>query len=709
MNFSPTPKTPVRTPQPGSSNKTIQLTPIWQEVVKNQRLPPDVNENLIFKEISSRLEDPEWPVRQHAFRVLFDVIPIISKDRLDERIIQNDILAKLVMNLGHSAPGVRKVALETIRQYLKQSKYSERMLENFVSYGVKEEGGFETERTGIARENITLGTIISLVEILKPFIFPENGGYAISQQFLTKLIEILGSKLDHPLYQEKCLDTILKIREMIGEGRFARALDRVSDETIKDVLVYKGSKKETVNLEDSGIDLKVSPKKTEEINWSDETKSENSYGDRSPENNENHDSDPPYEMEVENSVTTYHNLKMLKNSEPHLANWNEVEKSLKKKESSDDMSDGTDTDTYTKESAPNNNDDIERFIQMSERSMENETEPKVDTTDSKEPAEAKETSEESDKSPSPRVVLETEIQLSQEKAIKMTIVEDEKDSEVKENEIDLFPNDISDSSESSGERRYVTEDGDLIMKILHNNQEELIQEEEDEEDRKRTPRRVRFGGEVIKLRTPDSDATDITIEIHEVDGNHLNNRPPTAHGKSERRNSVAIYPKDLKPRVDRLVIPEVKGNQISHIPIAVSPVSKNADNFGRERDVSPIKRSLVEGTKIPVVVKENAMGLTVEGTESLNSSSSSETDLKNKLSLLEDNGFFWKWTDYGFVDDEVLKDLKNKVKFYCDFFFFFLNVDGAKRLVLPIGPPRLNNLKVSVNAVQKKMAVSSNA
>lgn len=663
MNYSPTPKTPIRTPQPGSSNKTIQLTPIWQEVVKNQRLPPDVNENLIFKEISSRLEDPEWPVRQHAFRVLFDVIPVISKDRLDERIIQNDILVKLVMNLGHSAPGVRKVALETIRQYLKQSKYSEKMLENFVEYGVKEEGGFNSERTGIARENITLGTIISLVEILKPFIFPENGGYAISQQFLNKLIEILCSKLNHPLYQEKCMESLWKIREMVGEARFSRTVDKISDKNLKDFLNGKEVKKDAINLEDSGIDLKInnSPKKNEENSWSDETKSDNSYNEAHAEKNQ--DSDQSCDVvEMPNSITTYHNYQMLglkKDKEPQLTDWDAIDKSFKKKESSDEFSDGTDTDTYTKEPAPENLEDIEEEI----AAPKVEEGPKKENEEVVKPIEeVKESQTEGDTSPSPRVVLETEIKFSEEKAIKMTIVEDEKDSEVKEHEIDLFPNDISDSSESSGERRFVTEDGDLIMKILHNNEDECP----DEEERKRTPRRVRFGGEVIKLRTPDSDATDITIEIHEADDVQTHfitaNRPSTAHGKPDKKKlEVVSVPQkiDKKPKVERLVLNDLNGKANSHIPVAISPGTKNPD-FIRVRDVSPIKKSIVEGTKIPVVVKENALGLSMEGVESLNSSSSSETDLKNKLNNV-DESFSWKWTEFGFIDEEVLKDLRNKV------------------------------------------------
>lgn len=80
--------------------------------------------------------------------------------------------------------------------------------------------------------------------------------------------------------------------------------------------------------------------------------------------------------------------------------------------------------------------------------------------------------------PAARVVLETEIKFNEETAITMTILEEKEDSE--------------------GEQDYesgtdVRNDGDG---------------KDSSPDRRKTPRRVHFGGEVVKLRTPDSDETE---------------------------------------------------------------------------------------------------------------------------------------------------------------------------------------------------------
>lgn len=88
------------------NNVSLQLTPLWEHVVRTQSLPEGVELQQIFLELSDRLRDPEWEVRQHALRVLIDVIPVITPDRLDEKVAI--ILNDLIENLGHPAPAVRK-------------------------------------------------------------------------------------------------------------------------------------------------------------------------------------------------------------------------------------------------------------------------------------------------------------------------------------------------------------------------------------------------------------------------------------------------------------------------------------------------------------------------------------------------------------------------------------------------------------------------
>lgn len=89
--------------------------------------------------------------------------------------------------------------------------------------------------------------------------------------------------------------------------------------------------------------------------------------------------------------------------------------------------------------------------------------------------------------PPARVVLETEIKFNEETAITMTILEEKAANSEEEEE------------EGDGE-----ESGTDVR-----NEIELTGELN--EGRKKTPRRVHFGGEIVKLRTPDSDDTEAVL------------------------------------------------------------------------------------------------------------------------------------------------------------------------------------------------------
>ena len=84
--------------------------------MRTQRFPSGVNTHETFDEISDRLRDPEWEVRQHALRVLVDVLPTLDDNVVDE--VMQPVLPELINNLGHLAPAVRKGALDTLRVYL---------------------------------------------------------------------------------------------------------------------------------------------------------------------------------------------------------------------------------------------------------------------------------------------------------------------------------------------------------------------------------------------------------------------------------------------------------------------------------------------------------------------------------------------------------------------------------------------------------------
>lgn len=81
-----------------------------------------------FLEISERLRDPEWEVRQHALRVLIDVLPTLNADIVDK--VMQPVVPELVNNLGHPAPAVRKGALDAFRVFLIHSHDRDNTIKN---------------------------------------------------------------------------------------------------------------------------------------------------------------------------------------------------------------------------------------------------------------------------------------------------------------------------------------------------------------------------------------------------------------------------------------------------------------------------------------------------------------------------------------------------------------------------------------------------
>lgn len=102
--------------------------------------------------------------------------------------------------------------------------------------------------------------------------------------------------------------------------------------------------------------------------------------------------------------------------------------------------------------------------------------------------------------PPSRVVLETEIKFNSETAIMMTILEENNGESDEESGNDTDGNDDDDDEE------------DYPDKKLDNEEEKSKSLETEEKyewiERRKTPRRVHFGGEIVKLRTPDSDDAD---------------------------------------------------------------------------------------------------------------------------------------------------------------------------------------------------------
>lgn len=202
--------------------------------------------------------------------------------------------------------------------------------------------------------------------------------------------------------------------------------------------------------------------------------------------------------------------------------------------------------------------------------------------------------------PPARVVLETEIKFDEETAITMTILE-EKDKE----------SDADDAtSDSDSENNFKAKDAGVVQ-IL----EDAVPE------RKNTQRRVRFGGEIVKLRTPDSD--EASLEAPEVprtkiplplfpatkmplDHRRASSQPSSpVHSKHPKKRSSSNSPKREIYMHNALLSPKKSILTRSSSPVyVIQPVESRKG----EKRISKIKSSeaLASGVKNPTIIKQLA-------------------------------------------------------------------------------------------------------
>lgn len=91
----------------------------------------DFDIDSLYTGLRDKLRDPEREVRQHALRVLIDVIPLTETTSLDEHM--RTLVPDLLSNLSHSAPALRKSALDSLRKYLKHSRNYDDFLLKLIS------------------------------------------------------------------------------------------------------------------------------------------------------------------------------------------------------------------------------------------------------------------------------------------------------------------------------------------------------------------------------------------------------------------------------------------------------------------------------------------------------------------------------------------------------------------------------------------------
>lgn len=184
----------------------LQLTPLWEHIIRTNSMPRSVVVSDVFDEFYERLHDPEWQVRQHALRVLVDVLIVMGQQA--DYFIQN-LVHPLVDNLGHIAPAVRKGALDALRVYVAQTAMPETVMLDLMSYGM--DRPVKDPFAG----RMTVAVMLALPALILPILITPKRGY------VTKAVmDALADKMAKITYQEIALKILLKIKDMVGPNEF---------------------------------------------------------------------------------------------------------------------------------------------------------------------------------------------------------------------------------------------------------------------------------------------------------------------------------------------------------------------------------------------------------------------------------------------------------------------------------------------------------
>ncbi|XP_030380665.1 uncharacterized protein LOC115628620 [Scaptodrosophila lebanonensis] len=195
------------------STGTVQLTPLWEHILRTRRLPEAIGLASIYNEFYERLRDPEWQVRQHALRVLVDVLVVMRADA-DSHMEQLTTL--LVDNLGHQAPTVRKGALDCLRVYLAETSIPETVMLHIL------ESGFDQQSQNDSYGRLSCGVLLSIPALLQS-ILRRPQRQIIVQHIMDRLVLRMGQlKL-----QEITIKVLNKLNELLGVTEFEEHMTKV--------------------------------------------------------------------------------------------------------------------------------------------------------------------------------------------------------------------------------------------------------------------------------------------------------------------------------------------------------------------------------------------------------------------------------------------------------------------------------------------------
>lgn len=496
----------------------LQLTPLWEHIIRTNSMPRSVILADVFEEFYERLHDPEWQVRQHALRVLVDVL-IVMGQQADYHI--HNLVHPLVDNLGHIAPAVRKGALDALRVYVAQTAMPETVMLDIMTYGMERDvkdpfGG-----------RMTVAVMLALPALILPVLITPKRAYVVKA-----VMEALSNKMVKITYQEIALKILLKVKDMIGPNEFNEHMP-INVKQDFELLCKVYSLPKSPGFRDSNIDLHV-PAHDQPKPWASkfvprkdiQGNNPSAHQSIAPMNQEaskyfgNHyDSTYPFERtRLSNNLgTPKRNKSPRSNSGGILRSSSENNLSVDYNgNSSGSESGGSSMSFQTQSNTAANSKTVSRENGGSsggaivcEKTMNNG-----------------------------KVIMETEIKINPETAVTMRILEQNASTQTDDSD------DENDGSAAAAVKRLVTDFSAPYPvtpmrpknKEDHNNNN-LNPRYNNDSALPKNGRRVRFGGEIVKMRTPDSDVLD---QSDDNDTRILNMPPPLQKQNSMMSDNSSV-------------------------------------------------------------------------------------------------------------------------------------------------------------------------
>lgn len=535
-----------------NSASSIQLTPLWEFIIRTKCLPEHINLNEMFNEFAERLRDPEWQVRQHALRVLVDVL-IVMGPRSDQFV--QPIILPLVENLGHATPAVRKGALDALKVYLTETAMPETVILEIINLGMERK-----QPTEQLNGRICIGAMLSMPSLVHTSLGTPKQNY-----ILRAVIDALTTKMVQVTYQEIALKMLLRIREMVGVREFSEYIAHGAYREFELLCNVYGLPSTPTNQADQMLDLYLPQASDTGRSWN----------------------------QMLSSAESNSNCKVKRTE----LCWRDKDDS---NEDSSNNNNNTTNNTTTNQSNSNNNrsnsgnSKIEMHFHQSRNS--------ADYTRQKMLRKKLTDDGGGGGGDDERVIMETEIKIDNT-AVMMRILEASDDNE-KNNQFDGIcdnsEDDLSSVYEHSGVVRVLTD-----SELDETNSAQM----DADQSARNTARRVTFGGEEVKLRTPDSDSVlqsdsdDLMrskgmsgVQQININGNNSNSNSYSGSNSSISTNGNGDGPSTSTTtnKNDALISLTVTRPKTASVVASTSPplIDTNPNTLNvRHKSASPIKRN----------------------------------------------------------------------------------------------------------------------